>query len=344
MKCLQCSHVNSSQAKSCEACGRFLQLTPEEKAELAQQNINQISQNGSTNELSAWILIKKSKWLITVLLISFGYRYSYPYIQDYWEDDLQEKQERLDKQRQKQAALREMYPNGIPLPRMVGIPAGSFYMGSNLESDETHIHLVSIPAFKMAQTESTWEQYQACIDYGPCLPVGVEGYSKGNRKGNRPVTNVNWHDVKRYIGWINEQTGKSYRLLSESEWEYAARAGSTTNYSWGNSISCSQARYDNYNGDCGNDRKTVKVKTYSANKFGLYDMHGNVWEWTEDCWNKSYTGASTDGSAWTVAECDFRILRGGSWVSDPKHLRSSYRNRSDPSTRYNNYGFRLAQD
>ncbi len=155
MKCPGCKYVNTAQAKSCEACGRSLQLTPEEKAELAQQNIKQISKNTSTNALTPWFLIKKIMWLIIVLLISLVGWYSYPYIQDYWEDDHQEKQERLEKQRQKQSALRKRYPNGIPLPQMIGIPAGSFQMGSTERSDEKPIHLVSIPAFKMAQTDET---------------------------------------------------------------------------------------------------------------------------------------------------------------------------------------------
>ncbi len=262
------------------------------------------------------------------MLIGLGGWYSY--------EDYQEKQEQLEKERQKQAALRKRYPNGIPLPQMMDIPAGSFQMGGT-ESDEKPVHRVSIPAFKMASTETTWKQYQACIDFGPCSSDGDEGF----RKAERPVINVSWKDAKRYIGWINEQTGKNYRLPSESEWEYAARAGSTTKYSWGNCIGRNKA---NCRMKCGDSyAKTAPVKSFNPNQFGLYDMHDNVWEWTDDCWNDSYSGAPSDGSAWIRGECGMRVLRGGSWVSAPFNLRSAFRGRSYPSNRSDSDGFRLVQ-
>ncbi len=338
MKCPECKYVNTAQAKSCEACGQSLQLTPEENAELAQEYIKQISKNASINALAPWFLIKKIKWLIIVLLISLIGWYSYHYIQDYWELD-QEKQQRLEKQHQKQAALRKRYPNGIPLPQMISISAGSFQMGSTERNDEEPVHLVSIPAFKMAQTETTWKQYQVCIDFGPCS----SGDDAGFGKAERPVINVSWKDTKLYIGWINEQTGKNYRLPSESEWEYAARAGSTTKYSWGNSIGKNKANCK----DCGSqwdNKKTAPVKSFKPNQFGLYDMHGNVWEWTDDCWNESYSGAPIDGSAWTTGDCGKRVLLGGSWARNYIYLRSAYRDWNYDSARYYSSGFRLVQD
>ncbi len=152
---------------------------------------------------------------------------------------------------------------------------------------------------------------------------------------------VNWDDATAYANWLSNKTGQRYRLPSESEWEYAARAGSTTKYSWGDSINCFQARY----GDgCGDEQKTVVVGSFSANPFGLHDMHGNVWEWTQDCWNGSYSGAPTNDSAWTSGDCSHRVLRSGSWGFTPGSLRSVSRLKLDPFNRLNFVGFRLAQD
>jgi formylglycine-generating enzyme required for sulfatase activity len=148
-------------------------------------------------------------------------------------------------------------------------------------------------------------------------------------------------------------TGNTYRLPSEAEWEYAARAGSNTKYSWGNTINCSQAQYDGgENSNCyykpdGKSRGTAPVKSFSPNAFGLFDMHGNVWEWTQDCWNESYQGAPKNGQSWVSGvsgECSRRVLRGGSWIDAPRVLRVSYRFRFTTAGRNSNIGFRLAQD
>ncbi|WP_299071469.1 bifunctional serine/threonine-protein kinase/formylglycine-generating enzyme family protein [uncultured Paraglaciecola sp.] len=226
---------------------------------------------------------------------------------------------------------------------IVSIPAGSFMMGSeNGDDDEKPVHRVNIKAFKLMQTEVTWAMYQPCIDAGACPNNNSVGGDKGWGKGNRPVINVSWNDItQHYIPWLNKHTGQKFRLPSEAEWEYAARAGSTTKFSWGNYISCSQARYGNYDGDCGNDRKTVSVKSFSPNAFGLYDMHGNVWEWTQDCWNVSYQNAPNNGSAWTSGNCDKRVLRGGSWYFKPASLRSAYRYINTRTYRNIYTGFRL---
>jgi formylglycine-generating enzyme required for sulfatase activity len=229
--------------------------------------------------------------------------------------------------------------------KMVSIPAGSFQMGcvsgKDCSSDEKPVHRVSISAFKMSETEVTFANWDACVNAGGCSHKPKD---RGWGRGNRPVINVSHNDItQQFIPWLNKATGKLFSLPSEAQWEYAARAGSTTKYSWGNNISCSQARYGNYSGVCGNDRKTVTVKSYRANKFGLYDMHGNVWEWTQDCWNGSYSGAPSNGKAWQGGDCTRRVLRGGSWFDGPGILRSANRVVGTATDRDSAVGFRLVQ-
>ncbi|MGV0035692.1 MAG: formylglycine-generating enzyme family protein, partial [Candidatus Azotimanducaceae bacterium WSBS_2022_MAG_OTU7] len=214
---------------------------------------------------------------------------------------------------------------------------GRFQMGSNsVDVDEKLVHTVTIAKpFALGKTEVTFAEYDAFAQATNRALVDDEGWGRESR----PVINVNWDDATAYASWLSDKTGQRYRLPSESEWEYAAWAGSTTKYSWGDSINCRQAQYD-----CGNEGKTEVVGSFSANPFGLYDMHGNVWEWTQDCWNGSYSGAPANGSAWTSGDCSRRVLRGGSWIDRPDLLRSANRDRNDTSDRYRFYGFRLAQD
>ena len=176
-----------------------------------------------------------------------------------------------------------------------------------------------------------------------------------------PVVYVSRRDAQDFIGWLNKKEGtRTYRLPTEAEWEYAARAGTTTKYSWGNSITCSQARYGRRPannglrmpvGECSNSWDgAVAVGSFAANAFGLYDMHGNVAEWVEDCWHDNYEGAPSDGSAWTTGcrvDLDgdsLAVVRGGSWFSYPRNLRSAYRDWYGPSGRDDSLGFRLVQD
>ena len=152
---------------------------------------------------------------------------------------------------------------------------------------------------------------------------------------------VSWYDVQQFISKLNQKTGQNYWLPSEAEWEYAARAGTTTDWSFGNDES-KLGNYAWYSQNSG--RKTQEVGQKLPNAFGLYDMHGNVWEWTQDCWYGSYSGAPTDGSAWTTGcTSNSRVLRGGSWVSNPALLRSANRNWIYPVLRYFDNGFRLAR-
>lgn len=225
---------------------------------------------------------------------------------------------------------------------LVKIPAGVFKMGSKANSSEKPMQTVTVNSFYIMEHEVTWAQYQPCIDAGVCNRASDSGFGKADR----PVINVNWEDVQIYIGWLNQQTGKRFRLPSEAEWEYAARAGSNTDYHWGNSINCSQARYGRRSGgECSNSGDgSVPVKSFKPNAFGLYDMHGNVWEWVQDCWNDSYRGAPTNGSAWQSGDCSKRVLRGGSWGDTPGNLRSANRDRPTASGRNYYIGFRLVQD
>ena len=226
-------------------------------------------------------------------------------------------------------------------PEMVVIPAGSFRMGcvSGVEcyDDEKPVHQVTIPqSFAVSKYEITFEDYDRFT-----MPTGRVD-DRGWGRGRRPVITVSWQDARDYVRWLSEQTGAEYRLLSEAEWEYAARAGTGTAYSWGNEIGSGRA---NCNG-CGSqwdDEQTAPVGSFSPNAFGLHDMHGNVWEWVEDCWNESYSGAPSNGGAWTSGNCSRRVLRGGSWSLRPRALRSASRFRLSTGYRYYNYGFRVAR-
>ena len=227
---------------------------------------------------------------------------------------------------------------------MVSIPAGTFRMGDmsgDGQSDEKPVHRVRVSAFNLGKYEVTFAQWDACVADGGCGGYRPEDYGSG--RDNHPVINVSWDNVQTFIFWLNKKTGGNFRLPSEAEWEYAARAGSKTKYSWGNSIGSNRANCDG----CGSrwdDDRTAPVGSFSANAWGLHDMHGNVWEWTEDCWNDSYAGAPSDGRAWELGNCGQRVVRGGSWDVEPGGLRSAFRGRAPRSGRSFSVGFRLAQD
>ena len=226
-------------------------------------------------------------------------------------------------------------------PEMVVIPAGSFRMGCvsgrECRDPEQPVHAVTIARpFALSTYEVTFEEYDRFT-----FPNRVD--DEGWGRGRRPVTNVSWNDAQEYVAWLSSETGLQYRLPSEAEWEYAARGGTTTAYSWGNEIGNNRA---NCSG-CGSqwdNRMTAPVGSFGANAWGLHDMHGNVWEWTEDCRHDSYVGAPRDGSAWTVGEnCGLRVGRGGSWGGDPGLLRAAVRGWLDAGLRYGDGGFRVAR-
>ena len=238
-------------------------------------------------------------------------------------------------------------------PVMVAVPAGSFTMGSaeaeqGRESDEGPQHQVTIPnALAVGKFEVTFAQWDACV-----ADAGCDGYrpsDDGWGRGERPVIHVSWNDAQSYLTWLSRKAGKQYRLLSEAEWEYAARAGTDTPYFWGQTASHDNANYGNdvcCSGFAqGKDQweNTAPAGSFPPNVFGLHDMLGNVWEWTDDCQNGSYTGAPSDGGAWKTGNCDVRVLRGGSWFSDPSFLRSAIRDWDSIGDRNYDGGFRVAR-
>jgi len=236
-------------------------------------------------------------------------------------------------------------------PDMVVIPPGTFLMGSPRDEigrydDEGPQRRVRIKGFAAGVYEVTWTEYEVCVHANACPAPVDDGFGKGLT----PVTNISWFDAKAYVRWLSRESGKHYRLLSEAEWEYAARAGSQTPFSFGQVISDSDANFDATtvygDGQAGRRRATtLPVGAFSPNAFGLFDMHGNVLEWVEDCYAESYAmGQPTNGDAFSPATCAYQIARGGSWANDPSLLRSALR-AGDPATaRMKNLGVRVARD
>jgi formylglycine-generating enzyme required for sulfatase activity len=257
-------------------------------------------------------------------------------------------------------------------PEMLVVPAGSFTMGSP-ESERTPIaaayvtyrivpgglttapplssegpqHQVTIARpFAVGRFAVTFDEWDACADDGGCN--GYRPSDQGWGRGSRPVVNVNWNDAEAYAAWLAGKTGKRYRLLSESEWEYMARAATTTPYWWGASFSTDQANYNGkltYNGQpTGESRqKTLPVASFSPNPWGFYQVHGNSYDWVEDCFHDDYFGAPVDEAAWRSENCKGHVVRGGAWTSAPWTLRSGYRGWFPTDFRSSNHGFRMAR-
>ncbi|MEE9545370.1 MAG: formylglycine-generating enzyme family protein [Rhodospirillales bacterium] len=234
----------------------------------------------------------------------------------------------------------QVFRDCFDCPEMVVIPAGSFRMG-DLDggggSDAKPVHGVTIPRpFAVGRYEVTFTEWDACFSAGGC---GHHPKDRGWGRDSHPVINVSWNDAKEYVDWLSRKTGQEYRLPSESEWEYAARAGTGTKWSCGNRGDCLQG-VAWYAGN--SESMTHPVGQKGANGFGLYDMQGNVWEWVEDC-KLRYSGTPTDGSAETVSSACYRVNRGGSWYSYTRLLRAAFRNGNNPIIRDNGLGFRLAR-
>ena len=235
-------------------------------------------------------------------------------------------------------------------PTMVMIPAGTFTQGSPESEPESYgrerpQRQVTVPAFAMGQTEVTFAQWDACVNDGGCTHVPDDN---GWGRGDRPVIRVSWNVVHQYLTWLSEKTGHDYRLLTESEREYATRAGTTGRFNTGDCITADQANFWGANPAEGCPTgiyrgQTQPVGSFSPNAFGLYDTHGNVYEWTQDCWNSNYNGAPTDGSAWLTGECNLAVLGGGAWNVPGFVLRSGYRDSSSRHLDNINIGFRLGR-
>ena len=235
----------------------------------------------------------------------------------------------------------------LECPELVVIPAGRFRMGCvsgrDCQNDERPVHEVEVPSFALGVYEVTFEEYdrfaQATRRARP-----TDYWSWG--RGGRPVIGVSWEDATAYAVWLSEETGEEYRLPSESEWEYAARAGSTTRYTWGHDIGRNRANCDGCRSpwDHRDRRSTAPVGSFAANAWSLYDVHGNVTEWVQDCWHENYARAPRDGSAWTTGgNCSRRVARGGSWHESRRFLRSATRYRLDAEFRDSYLGFRVAR-
>ena len=273
---------------------------------------------------------------------------------------------------------------------MVLIPAGRFRMGcdsgnDSCQDDERPVHDVDVASFALAKYEVTRGQFAAFVAATGHQARGCGVYAwKVRRFGrdrweweaddraswrapgfgqrdNEPVVCMSWEDAQAYVRWLSAETGEDYRLPSEAEWEYAARAGTTTSFHWGASRSehCGHANASDRTAertftsqeyrwtfsDCTDGAaRTALVGSYTPNAFGLYDMAGNVWEWVEDCWHDNYAGAPRDGSAWTSGgNCGRRVLRGGSWNGTPGFLRSAFRLGGDAGGRLDGLGFRVSR-
>ncbi|GGY65870.1 protein 3-oxoalanine-generating enzyme family protein [Cellvibrio zantedeschiae] len=247
----------------------------------------------------------------------------------------------------------------LAIPDMVDIPAGSFMMGDinhfipedprmvRATEMEQPVHKVKIKAFRLGKYEVTFAQYDVFAEAtGKTKPD-----DKGNGRGQQPVGNVTWWEATAYADWLSQQTGKKFRLATEAEWQYAARAGTTTEYYWGNEASHAYANYGK--DECcdlfasGTDKwlHAAPVGQFPPNKFGLYDMLGNVSEFVQDCMNLNYVGAPTDGSAWTSGNCSKHVSLGGQYHNNPFMIRVAARNfHPIVPERDINFGFRIAQD
>jgi formylglycine-generating enzyme required for sulfatase activity len=269
------------------------------------------------------------------------------------------------------ASFRDSLKSGGQGPEMERVPNGHFQMGSppgegNRASDEGPLHPVLLQnAIAFGRFEVTRGEFERFVKGTGYVTNAEKGNSCSTRTthpganwrrvgfdqdATHPIVCVSWDDAQAYADWLSEETGKRYRLPTEAEWEYAARAEKTTRFWWGDEVNEKDAIWANCNG-CGDTewdgRRTAPVGQFPANDFGLHDMSGNVWEWVQDCWHESYEGAPEDASPWLETDggdCNRRVLRGGSWDNAPGLVRSASRFGGTAANRSSFVGFRLAQD
>jgi formylglycine-generating enzyme required for sulfatase activity len=218
---------------------------------------------------------------------------------------------------------------------MVNLPGGTFNMGSNDDPSEKPVHEVTIAAFALGRYPVTIGEWRQCVADKACSyePAGDD---------NLPVYNVSWSDAQQYVTWLSKTTKQQYRLPSEAEWEYAARAKTTTRYWWGDQPPTGKAACKG----CGTDadaNQPIKVGNFPPNLLGLNDMTGSVSQWVADCWVKDYHGAPHNGAARELPNCRQYVLRGGSWKNEARYLRSASRDYYDKNVRYLAHGFRVAR-
>lgn len=226
-------------------------------------------------------------------------------------------------------------------PEMIAVPAGTFDMGSNEgEPFERPRHAVAIrKPFAIGRSEVTFDEWAACTAAGAC---SVTPADRGWGRGSRPVINLSWDDTMEYVAFLSKRSGKTYRLPSEAEWEYAARGGTQTPYVWGDKVGIGNASCHGCGGPAAG--QSAPVGSFAPNAFGLVDMSGNVAEWVQDCWHDGYKGAPADGSPWVGKPCQEHVLRGGSFASGPAYVRTWSRFHYDGDVRYYANGFRVARD
>jgi formylglycine-generating enzyme required for sulfatase activity len=244
----------------------------------------------------------------------------------------------LTPERERALKTKDVFRECTDCPEMIVVPAGEFMMGSlddekDREKSEGPRHKVTIAkSFAVAKFDATFDEWDACAAQGDCDPH-ISGFRRA--RGRQPVIDVSWNDAQRYVAWLSMITGQPYRLLTEAEWEYSARAGTMTAYYWGDEIGKGNT---NWNGE-----QPMPVGSFAANAFGLYDMAGNVFQWLQDCYQNNYNDATVDGSAWTSGDCSLRLIRGGSWLNLPRYLRSASRDRAATDYRSDYLGFRVGR-
>lgn len=226
-------------------------------------------------------------------------------------------------------------------PVLIALSPGGFTMGSSTSDPaERPPHHVNIgQPFAIGKYEVTVEQWNACADASACPKIGTNG----SEAKNAPIRDVSWDDAQQYVAWLSKSTGKSYRLPTEAEWEFAARGGTSSAYWWGDQMKKGNANCK----DCGDpwsQEAPASVGSFAANPYGLHDMNGSVWEWVGDCWHSSYKGAPADGRAWDENGCTARVIRGGSWREGAPYMVSSTRFKYSTSVRQSQNGFRVARD
>ncbi len=220
-------------------------------------------------------------------------------------------------------------------PEMVSLLGAEFAMGSNEDPSEKPIHIVMIRPFDIGKYPVTVREWKACVAAKACS-------APATGDDDAPMTNLSWSDTQQFIAWLSQATGKTYRLPTEAEWEYAARGGTETRFWWGNQIRPGMVNCKGCN-EPYDAKAPLNVGTFKPNPFGLYDMGGGVDQWVADCWHKTYQGARSDGESWVGGDCFAHVLRGGSWKSDPSYVRPASRNQYDTSVRYPTHGFRVAR-
>ena len=251
------------------------------------------------------------------------------------------------------------YRDCADTPPMIRLQGGSFTMGELSTTGtlyERPLREVSVAEFSIGQFEVSFDEWDQCVRARGCLNRADD---EGWGRGSLPVVNVSWVDAQQYVHWLSEKTGKRYRLPTEAEWEYAARAGSNTRYHWGDGAewTCNSANvldltgaaaYPNWHWHTTCDdsfAQTAPVGQFPPNKWGLHDTAGNVWEWVQDCWHSDYTGAPPSSAAWIEnGECGKRVNRGGGWGNHPRSMRSASRDADSAQGFSNAMGFRIARD